>query len=223
MYLYYIKSKYTVVCGCNVTMRKRSGFMNPVGGRCSLFGNSWSLPEGGSLNREIICSGSTACSTCFAESSLVLQQRPTWNSVLELNAHHVSALWTVAVGVWTQVNSFLNLSVFATLPFGWIAIHLEKVYLFYSSGHLVLLCDHVLRVLLGGQLVVGEGEWEEVRGAGHTLIEIWRWGWWSRWRYGDLSDHGGVRRSDSLCGEANLPAMKILKELVFINENSAFF
>jgi len=56
-----------------------------------------------------------------------------------------------------------------------VAAHLEKVFL---RGHFVHLGDHVLRVLLSGQSVMGEREGQVVCGAKHTLVEVWgRSGW----------------------------------------------
>lgn len=87
----------------------------------------------------------------------------------------------VAAGVGPQVSVLLDLIVAGFLPPVRVAAHLEQGGLLHGGGDFVLLRGHVLRVLLGGQAVVGERERQEVRGAHDALVEVRRWGG-RRWR-----------------------------------------
>lgn len=87
----------------------------------------------------------------------------------------------VAAGVGPQVSVLLDLIVAGFLPPVRVAAHLEQGGLLHGGCDFVLLCGHVLRVLLGGQAMVGERERQEVRGAHDALVEVWRWGG-RRWR-----------------------------------------
>lgn len=54
--------------------------------------------------------------------------------------------------------------------------------------------------------MVGERKREEVRRAGYTLVEIWRWGRWRRRGHRQLSGWRGVCRNDGLFREEEPPA-----------------
>lgn len=147
-----------------------------------------------SLNRQIVCPCSAAGSAGLTEPSLVLQQS-VGAGVLVLQADQVPALWAVAVGARRQVGLVLGRIFSGRLPGGRVAAHLQEGGLLHRSSHFVLLCHHVLRVLLAGQLVVRERERQEVRGASHTVVEVWRWGRCSRSRQRELLERGGTGRT----------------------------
>ena len=64
-----------------------------------------------------------------------------------------------------------------------------------------------------GQAVVGEREGQEVRGANHTLVEVWRWRrrWWRSQR--ELSGQRGVNGSDGLPSAEEPPAAKRFRHM----------
>lgn len=152
------------------------------------------------LNRKVVCSRPAARSAGSTEPSFVLlteniwaEQQPVWDPA------DVPAATSVRVRVCPQVSAILDLIGPSLLPPGRrVAAHLQEVHPLGGGGHFVLLCGHVLRVLLVRQAVVGEGEGQEVRGANHTLAEVWRRGR-GRWRrQGELAGQRGVGGSDGL-------------------------
>lgn len=152
------------------------------------------------LNGQVVCSGSAAGSTGFAEPPLVLltvsptgaKQQPVRASILGLGTAHLPAAGPVAATVTLEVGVLRDLPGRGLLPSVRVAAHLQDRGLFHRRGYLVLLGGHVLRVLLVRQVVVGERQREEVGGAHHALAEVWRWGRWRRRRQGELAAQRGL-------------------------------
>lgn len=124
-----------------------------------------------SSDRQVVRSGSAAGSAAPAQPALVLLPEPPVRAQQQLVAHSVLDLEHAGLpaggGVAARVLApqealLLELVAGGLLPPVRVAAHLQQRGLLHGGGDLVLLGGHVVRVLLAGQAVVGEREWQEV-------------------------------------------------------------
>lgn len=127
------------------------------------------------LNGQIICPGSAAGPTGFTKSTLVLLEGNCIGAGHRESCFTILDLWTtslfdVTVHPIAGQDAILHVVKVFRLSSVLVAGHLEKVLV---HGHLVHLHNHVLGILLSGQLMMGKWKGQVVCRANHTLVKVW--------------------------------------------------
>lgn len=111
--------------------------------------------EGIELNGEVISPTPAACSTSFAEASLIFLTHSCIRT--QQQSFMITPGWkVVAVGLSPLITIVNGMSP-CFVPSRTVAGELEEI-LFHCSSHVALLSGHILRVLLVCQAVLRKGD-----------------------------------------------------------------